>query len=323
MALFGVVLPTRTAFADDAPATAPKDAEAKARAQALFERGIAAYKEGRFKDAIDSFLDAHREYPSPTLSFNAARAYEQMGDNAGALGFYREYLRQSPNASDKPRVEERIADLEKKLQARGVQQVTVLSNAAGATVVLDGQPVGIIPWTGEIAPGKHEVKLRREGYAEATGSLDLPAEHAIDFQLDMQAGAAKPGPTSSDPAGPNPVVKTNDAGPRKKGVRPWTWAAFGVGVAALGGAFVFEELRRKSEDDVKTEPTQIARHDAYDQMKSRQTTARVLGTVGAVAVLAGGVLLYFDLSASDGESATRAGLGLRPGGAEATFAGRF
>jgi tetratricopeptide (TPR) repeat protein len=325
LALACVLLPARSALADDANTAAPRPDEAKARAQVLFERGITAYKEGRFKDAIDAFLDAHREYPSPTLSFNAARAYEKMGDNAGALRFYREYLRQSPNASDKGRVDERVADLEKKLQSRGIQQVTVLSNTLGATVVLDGQPVGITPWTGEIAPGAHEVKLRREGSLEARGTLDLPADHAIDFQLDMKAGSAN---TQAPEAGstngkPVSVTRVGDEGTRKRGVSPWTWAAFGVGVAALSGAFVFEELRRKSEDDVKTEPTQIARHDAYDQMKSRQTTARVLGTVGTVAVLAGGVLLYFDLSSSDKQPSTRAGLGVRPGGAEATLAGHF
>lgn len=323
LALVGIGSFSSVAHADEA--------EAKARAQALFERGITAYKEARYKDAIDSFLDAHREYPSPTLSFNAARAYEKMGDNAGALRFYREYLRQTPDATDKARVNERVADLEKKLVARGVQQITILSNVTGAQAIIDGKPVGVTPWTGEIAPGKHELELRQAGYAEAKGNFELPADHAIDFELQMKPGEAKitdaTGGKNTDSDKPD-----KDKGTAKKGIGPMTWVAFGVGVAALGGAVVFEQLRKSSEDDVKNEETQVARHDAYDSMKSKQTTARVLAGVGAAAILAGGVLLYFDLSGGSSEKAskkktkyvgTRAGVGCGPLSCGATLSGSF
>src|SRR5262245_60495625 len=108
LALVGAPTRALAQAAPDSAAPAARDPEAKARAQKHFDRGIAAYKEGRYKDAIDAFLDAHKEYPSPTLSFNAARAYEKMGDTAGALRFYREYLRQNPNADDRATVEPRI-----------------------------------------------------------------------------------------------------------------------------------------------------------------------------------------------------------------------
>jgi tetratricopeptide (TPR) repeat protein len=315
-------------WTDEASANDP---EAKARAQALFERGITAYKEARFKDAIDSFLDAHREYPSPTLSFNAARAYEKMGDNAGALRFYREYLRQAPDAQDKARVGERVADLEKKLVTRGVQQVTILSNVTGAQVIVDGRPVGVTPWTGEIRPGKHELKLRQAGYAEAKGEFQLPADRAIDFQLEMKPGETPVADATAGEKTSDTRDTSKDAGVEKKGIGPMTWVAFGVGVAALGGAVVFEQLRKASEDDVKTEETQVARHDAHDSMKSKQTTARVLAGVGAVAVLAGGVLLYFDLSGGSSEKTahtrthqrTRAGIGCGPLSCGATLSGHF
>lgn len=325
LTLTGIGSFTRTAFADEA--------EAKARAQALFERGITAYKEARFKDAIDSFLDAHREYPSPTLSFNAARAYEKMGDNAGALRFYREYLRQTPDAGDKARVVERVADLEKKLVARGVQQVTVISNVVGAQAIIDGKPVGVTPWTGEIAPGKHELKLREDGYAEAKGEFELPADHAIDFQLEMKRGETPVAGVGDGGKNTGSDKPDKDTGTKKKGIGPVTWIAFGVGVAALGGAVVFEQLRKASEDDVKNEETQVARHDAYDSMKSKQTTARVLAGVGAAAILAGGVLLYFDLSGGSSEKTaqrappprarTRAGVGCGPLSCGATLSGSF
>jgi tetratricopeptide (TPR) repeat protein len=288
-----------------------------------FERGITAYKEGRFKDAIDAFLDAHEQYPSPVLSYNMARAYEKMGDSAGALRFYREYLRQSPTASDRATVEQRIAELEKKLEARGIQQVTIFSKPEAATVVLDGRPVGVTPWTGEIAPGSHAVTLRREGYQDGNGVIELAAGKALDYSLEL-----KPKPASAtapvDTAPPAGTSAPPDSGPTESGgIGIGTWTAFGVGAAALGGALAFELMRAGAEDDVKNEPTQLARADAFDRMESRQTTARVLAGVGAVAVLAGGVLLYFDLSKSDDSAAARVGLGCGGDGCGASLKGRF
>jgi len=313
---------------DTAPApTAAEKSDAKARAQKHFERGIAAYKEGRFKDAIDAFLDAHRDYPSPTLSFNAARAYEKMGDNTGALRFYREYLRQATQASDRPFVEGRISELEKTLQERGIQQVTVLSNVEGATVIIDGRPVGVAPWTGEILPGRHTFVLKREGYKEATGEFELLAHRSLDVAVSMETAPAEAAPPSA-PAPQAPVEPVPKSEPptaeRSPQIGVPTWIAFGVGAAALGGAAVFEAMRAGSEDDVKNEKYQVDRWDANDRMESQQTTARILAGVGAVGIVVGGVLLYFDLSKSSERAPSSAmGLGCTPAGCAATVRGRF
>jgi tetratricopeptide (TPR) repeat protein len=305
-----------------APAAPAKDDQAKERAKVHFQRGIAAYKEGRFKDAIDAFLDAHRQYPSPTLSFNAARAYEKMGDSAGALRFYREYLRQAPDAADKSTVAARISELESKLQQRGLQQVTILSVPEGATVILDDRPVGVTPWTGEIFPGKHRARLRREGYDDKTEEFELSAHRSLDVSVELSKAEAKtvaPGPTPNTTAGTEPRADPGEG----KSIGIATWATLGVGVAALGGALVFEILRGQSEDDVKNEETQVARHEAFDTMESRQTTSRVLAGVGGAALIVGGVLLYLDLSGDSKPDDSKVGFGCDGSGCAATFGGHF
>jgi len=317
-----------SAQAPTAQAQPKRDAAAKARAQKHFERGVAAFKAERFKDAVDAFLDAHREYPSPSLSFNAARAYDKLLDTAGALRFYREYLRQSPDASDRANVQKRVGELESKLQQeRGRQQVTILSNVDGATVRIDDQPVGVAPWTGEILPGTHKVKLSLEGYQDAEQSFELQAHRAIDVSVAMtpkKAEDAKPLPQQRTTA---PTTKDQGATAQAGGggVSWMTWTAFGVGAVALGGAAVFEILRSGSEDDVKNERTQVARHDAFDRMESQQKTARIFAGVGAVAVVAGGVLLALDLSkgGKSSEKPPSVGFVCLPGGCSASYAGRF
>jgi tetratricopeptide (TPR) repeat protein len=326
-ALIASLLVAGSAWAQPEPpaaraATPAQLEEAKARARVHFERGIAAYKAGKYKDAIDAFLDGHREFPSPVLSFNAARAYEKMGDSSGALRFYREYLRQSPDAADRAQVEPKVSELEAKLQARGLQQVTVLSTPDGSTVVLDDRPVGVTPWTGEILPGRHRLRVRREGFQEAASEFELSAHKALDVSVTLEAVGAPEtpdGPAAPAPA-PGPEPAETEVAP-EGGIGLATWVTLGLGVAALGGAAVFEVLRAQSEDDVRTEPRQIDRKEAFDSMEGRQTTARVLAGVGAAAIVVGGVLLYLDLSKESAPA--QVGLGCEWSGCAAAVRGRW
>src|SRR3954451_5955750 len=79
---FGLVLSTQPALAGEPPAAAE---QAKAR----FEAGKVAYRAGRYAEAVQCFRDADALAPRAPLSFDIARAYEQLGDVASAARFYR------------------------------------------------------------------------------------------------------------------------------------------------------------------------------------------------------------------------------------------
>jgi hypothetical protein len=97
----------------------------------------------------------------------------------------------------------------------------------------------------------------------------------------------------------------------------------GAGGAALGGALVFELLRRGSEDDAKNEKTQIGYQEQLDKMESQQTTARVLAGVGGALVVAGGVLLVLDLGSAGNKQTAALTVAPTPGGAFAFASGRY
>lgn len=285
------------------------EAELKQRredAAQRYEQGVQAYQEGRHKDAIDLFLEADALAPSSALSFNIARAYEKIKDSTNALRWYRDYLRREPNAEDKDAVAALIQEYEKVLESKGVQQVTVLSEPETATVRVDGRPVGVTPWTGELPPGNHKVSLSLRGYADSERDISLAADHAQDVTFRLQpATEATPTPTpiaaaaspSSTPA-PAPATPADVPPAEPEGVGVVTYVVLGAGVATLGAAGVFEFLRRSAEDDAKNAKTQIEKSDALDTMDSRQTTARVLAGVGGALTIAGGVLLVLDLTGS-------------------------
>jgi len=244
------------------------EAEAKDRARDLFLQGVAAYRAGKFYEAVEIFLQTQRIYPDTQLCFNVARAYENLGDVGAALRYYRDYLREADRPSDGEEVRERVRRLSQALAQRGVQQLTVISQPEGATVLLDGKPVGITPWTGETYPGKHRLALSLSAHAAQESVVELDAYAARDVSLVLL-----PLP-KLEPKAPPPIVLIK---PRPPGVSAATLVTLGTGIALLGTAILAEAASK-------------------DSGMSRTTAFFAGSGVGVSAV--GGAMLYFDLAPS-------------------------
>jgi tetratricopeptide (TPR) repeat protein len=307
----------------DAPSDEAAMEQRRAEAKSKYQEGAEAYSAGRFKDAVDLFLAADRLAPSAPLSFNIARAYEKLSDDAGALRWYRDYLRRNPDASNATAVRPLIAALAESLRKKGVQQLTVLTSPAGATVTVDDQPVGVTPWTGELRPGEHRLLLSLRGYADAEQTVSLAADRPLDTNLRLEQQAAPvnvpaPAPTPSAPASTTPTSESNSHG-KKLGIVPWVTLA--AGTAALGGALTFEILRRSAESDAKAAESQLEYQEHLQTEQSRQTTARIfLGTGGALLLASG---LMFLLDTGTPSRTASAGLICLPSGCALSARGKF
>jgi tetratricopeptide (TPR) repeat protein len=280
-----------------APAAGDADADARARARVLFERGVAAYSDKRYFEAIDVFLETQRVYPTPHLAFNIAKAYDHVGNQTGALRYYREYLRGSPDAADAAEVAGRITALEASLAARGIQQLSVLSAPEGATVWIDDQPVGVTPYTAEAAPGRYRVVVRHPGYVEQSATLELASERASEVRLDLPAEPPKPPPAPPKPRPAETSWPMNHVG-------TLTWATLAAGSAALVGALAVEATSSNGEQG-------FTRGGAF------------LTGIGTALAVTGGVLLCLDLCSARAEPAAAVRVGLAPGGAAASLRGSF
>jgi tetratricopeptide (TPR) repeat protein len=272
-------------------------------ARQRYQRAAQAYSDGRFKDAIDLFLDAARLSPNPAFAYNIGLAYEQLGDAPNALRWFRDYLRALPNAPDRAEIEPRIAAAEKHLRELGVQQVTVLSTPEGATLTLDGRRIGVTPWTGELSPGRHTASLELRGQSDTETTFELPSDHAVDVSLVMlrEDEAASAAPKAAVPVATTRPVQEEQ--PWVSKVKPLTWATLGVGGAGLVIAAGFEVARAAAEKDASSAGTNLEGHDAYETAKSRETAARIAVGVGGALIAVGGVLLYFDLAHGSKEGA--------------------
>lgn len=285
----------------DVRSRAPNDVTASSEAESHYKDGVRAYAAGRYREALELFRDADRRAPSAALSFNMARAYAQLKDDPSALRSYREYLRRAENSADAAEVRRTVEALSRRLADRGIQQVTVLSTPPGATVFLDGERVGVTPFTTETTPRAHTVTLRLEGYAEENRRFQLPVNDALDVRVALQQESAvrsssaevaeRPPARPRKPAAERSLASKSVS--KSTGARPLRTVgivALGAGGAALGGAVAFELLRRDAEQKAKDEHEQVRLAAEVDTIHSRRTAAVILGGVGAGLAAIGGVL---------------------------------
>lgn len=289
-----VVPVAHDAHAADAPSAEGQAEARRLAAKDKFDQGVTAYKEERYQDAVRLFKDADAIAPSAALSFNVARSLEKLDDTSGALRWYRDFLRRSPQAPNGPDVEGKVATLAAALAQKGVQQVSVLSEPAGALVLLDGQNIGVTPVTRDIPPGKHHIVLRLDGYQEQAKDVVLEPKTPQDVVLELAVRKDAPPVASGAAAGAvgsrGTAPAASDRGPRF-GIAPYV--VMGAGAAGLVGALGFELARRSADSDADA-ASQKDFQGHYDTMESRQTTARVLAGVGGALLITGGVLFALD-----------------------------
>jgi hypothetical protein len=219
------------------------------------------------------------------------------------------------------------------LKALGVQQLSVLTTPPGATVLIDDVIRGLSPWTGELQPGRHLLALRLGGYRDKVKELELPADRAIDVELELQRSAPAVAAPAEPAAASAAPLSAAAAGPARPEVLPvaeeplpvprwWTWAMFGGAAAAFVGAGAFEISRGNLENAARDSDVQTEALDKYDEMGRHQTFARLFLGAGVVAALAGGVSLYFDVRHAD-EAPTDMAFGCSGDGCSLVARGAF
>ena len=80
-------------------------------ARRLFDAGTAAYKEGRYEEALAAFEGAYQHNPAPEFKYNQAAALEKLGRPYAAADRYSQYLAEKPNATDAQKVNKHIDKL--------------------------------------------------------------------------------------------------------------------------------------------------------------------------------------------------------------------
>jgi len=195
---------------------APKDPKQDAKAH--FRAGQNHYNLNELPEALLEFKEAYRLYPDPVFLFNLGQCERQLGHLEDAIRFYRNYLREQPNAANRQEVQRRIEEMEEALKAKAAAAPAV---APPPPVGAGAPPAGAVPAPAPVAPAP----------APAAQPQALPGTPPVDPQI---AGGTPPvvdlAATPAQPPEPeaSPIYK-----------RWWFWtAAAAVVVGATVGIIV-------------------------------------------------------------------------------------
>lgn len=124
-------------------ADAAADTSAKQRAAKMAAESAQHYKRGEFEISIALLRRAYALHPEPNLLYNLARSLEGVGDKAGAVEAYKQYLASKAAIPDRGAIERRVATLEAELAPPPVTEVTPPPPPAPVIVTPPPDPVVI------------------------------------------------------------------------------------------------------------------------------------------------------------------------------------
>lgn len=282
-------------------------ADPAAVAREAFVKGQGLYSAGKYKDALAKFEESFAAKPHPATVFNIARCQDQLGDLVRAMTSYKEYLRQSPQATDADEVATAIASIEQRLQKQGTQHLLVYAEPAGARVSVDGKDIGTSPASTSISPGSHKVTIAAPGFDPYERAFAMSATRSMELTVSLRASAVvavkQPDvvkapdarePDLTPPPPPALVVDTATPAPRK---RLFTWVAAGTAGVAAGLGLAFTAVMKDNENTLKTLDPMRTRDTAttlYNGAYSMGTAATVSFITAGVAAVAAVVLFFLE-----------------------------
>ncbi|XXY50648.1 hypothetical protein WME91_05840 [Sorangium sp. So ce269] len=263
-----------------------RDARADtAAAQALFDAARQLMAQGKYADACPKLEESQRLDPGIGTQFNLAACYEQLGRTASAWSTFLDVAGAAKAAGQLERekvARQRATALEPKLI-----RLTITAPAdapADLQVKRDGALVGRAQWGTPVPvdPGKHTIEASAAGRAPFARTVDLARAGATETVAIPPLPAGAPARAAAPPAS-GAAQPTSGAA-----ARPTSGAA---AARPTGGAALAPVAGRA--------PAPPTRPLTRRRSKGMMVTGIVLTSIGAVALLGGGLALASTCSGAD------------------------
>ncbi|MET0340336.1 MAG: hypothetical protein ABW252_05010 [Polyangiales bacterium] len=297
----------------------------KAAAEALFDRGMTATREGKFDDACRAFEQSQAIERGIGTMLWLADCYERTGRTASAWALFREASSEARANGQGERAEagrQRAERLEPML-GRLIIEVPADGRASGLEVLRNGAPVppGLWGVGVPVDPGAHKIEARAPGHQSYTQSIGIekgPGAWKVEVpKLVAEAQPVAAAPAVTSVAEPTPVAAPAPIAPKEKPGKAQRIAGIvmgsaGVALLAVGGGFGIRAIRKNNETkDLCGDDNPCGNAKGVDASKSAKTAATLstAGLAGGGALLAGGLLTY--LLAPKGDAQISLGVGER------------
>ncbi len=208
---------------EPASAVTPENPKAAQEARRLYHVGVKAFEARNYREAVRAFHLAGQSVPSADLSYNIARAHEELREYEAAIDAYQAYLRDRVDPPDEDVVKERIAALK---EAMAAEQARAKNAPTDGLVRVEAKPdpvdkvtiggselpdLGLKPL--RLKPGLHDLRVDKEGYIPGVSRLKVEGGDDFTAFADLQ---------------PKTHYEASRGKPR------WFWVLAGLGVGTLG-----------------------------------------------------------------------------------------
>lgn len=123
---------------------------------------------------------------------------------------------------------------------------------AGADVILDGKPVGVLPFRSAISPGDHRLEVRAQGYAAKQQPIVIPLEPTTTarVELELLRETGVPAPAAQPTTAPliNDYVADDPARAPEDEASPWNFVLGGILAAGGVALATIEPVQAAAQD---------------------------------------------------------------------------
>ncbi|HEX8795626.1 MAG TPA: tetratricopeptide repeat protein [Polyangiaceae bacterium] len=259
--------------------------DARERSRAAFRRGVSQAESGDYTSARDSFLEAYKLFPHPSILLNLGIARAHTGQWLEAEQDLVHFL-----ADDGGARPDELASARAELAQTRLHLGSFRLRAApdGARATLDARPLALMPGSFvdvRTTRGTHALRVDADGYTPYSKKLEVVGEKAPDVDVSLQ------------PIGQAPPPQHPGEGRRIAG---WFLVA-GAGVAAVVGTVAgFEAMSLANEYNNPTD----TQHFQDQGTKASGITFRTSADIAFLGALAlGGAGAYLLLTAPDAQAA--------------------
>lgn len=301
--MLSVVISSQTSRADDA--------------ESLYQKGVDAFKQGKYIEASQAFREANKAKPSWKLQYNIGQCEAAAKRHGLALSAFEIYLSRGGDDIPPNRRDEVLAEVERLRKMVG--RVSVVA-PDGVAVYIDGVDQGTAPLLGKIpvaASVDHEIwaiqdgkELKRQRF-RVSGGDTINIEISVPIKADSASAApdtpAAPRPSDSSPpahTGPEELGTAGsamDSASVKTGSKPTKtlslagWVLTGSGAALIVAGAITGGLALGKDNDLNNQCEESHCPSSADgdieSMNNLAVVTNVLLGVGAAAAVTGAVLL--------------------------------
>lgn len=168
------------------PPTKPDEPAKPEQAQAdrYFKSGVQLFKEGKFAEALAEFTRAYEIAPHPLVLYNIAGCHRELSHYGEAVSFYERFLAEGKGQVPAARLTAAQAELDGIL-AR-IARVTVTVNPDGATITVDGNPIGtLVKMPLILSPGEHRIEATAAGRKTVERTIKVASSDELTVELSL------------------------------------------------------------------------------------------------------------------------------------------